>query len=565
MSLCFCSISKPSFLTRQPEFVNPWTPSPNPIKFIQFSNLLRTRSKDFCFKAVHTDGVGVLHPDDAVSERSAAIDAEPEGQDEGVVNGVAGSTPEDSDEARTQIRSKKSDEKRGNVEESDKESRFKLRNGREVFEEKAYVVGVSRKSDSEGSFSIEESLSELEQLADTAGLHVVGSTYQKLATPNPRTYIGSGKVAEIKSAIHAFDVETVIFDDELSPGQLRNLEKTFGGDVRVCDRTALILDIFNQRAATREAALQVSLAQMEYQLPRLTRMWTHLERQSGGQVKGMGEKQIEVDKRILRDQIAVLKKEIESVRKHRKQYRNRRFDIPVPVVSLVGYTNAGKSTLLNKLTGADVLAEDKLFATLDPTTRRVQAMKKILTKIFSLMKNGKEFLLTDTVGFIQKLPTTLVAAFRATLEEIAESSLLVHVVDISHPMAEQQIEAVDKVLAELDTLSIPKLIVWNKVDNAKDPEKIKLEAQENADVVCISALTGEGLDDFCNAVQEKLKDMMVWVEALIPFDKGELLSTIHHVGMVEKTEYVENGALVRAYVPLRFARLLTPMRQTCVS
>ncbi|KAL0391942.1 UNVERIFIED_CONTAM: GTPase HflX [Sesamum radiatum] len=339
-------------------------------------------------------------------------------------------------------------------------------------------------------------------------------------------------------------------------------------------------------------------------------MWTHLERQAGGQVKGMGEKQIEVDKRILRDQrnvevdsfgstsffpryrflvfpsssfialtvlilleIAALKKEIESVRKHRKQYRNRRFAVPVPVVSLVGYTNAGKSTLLNRLTGADVLAEDKLFATLDPTTRRVQASTMSLKKLLIArlhprmfhMKNGKEFLLTDTVGFIQKLPTTLVAAFRATLEEISESSLLVHVVDISHPLVELQIDAVEKVLAELDTTSIPKLIVWNKVDNAKDPEKIKSEAKKKMDVICISALTGEGLDDFCNAVQEKLKDMMVWVEALIPFDKGELLSTIHHVGLVEKTEYVENGALVRAHVPLRFARLLTPMRQTCVS
>ncbi|PIN21695.1 putative GTP binding protein [Handroanthus impetiginosus] len=553
MSLCFCSILKPLILNRGQDFVSRWAPNPN-IKPVQFFNL-QIHGKDFSFKSVHTDGVGVIYSDDTVSERSSPPDAEPEagGQAHEVVNGVTGTATEDSREATSEIRLKKSQGRVGNLEESDKEGRFKLRNGREVFEEKAYLVGVARKGDTDGSFGIEESLSELEQLADTAGLLVVGSTYQKLATRNPRTYIGSGKVAEIKSAIHAFGVETVIFDDELSPGQLRNLEKTFGGDVRVCDRTALILDIFNQRAATREAALQVSLAQMEYQLPRLTRMWTHLERQAGGQVKGMGEKQIEVDKRILRDQIAALKKEIESVRKHRKQYRNRRVSVPVPVVSLVGYTKAGKSTLLNRLTGADVLAEDKLFATLDPTTRRVQ------------MKNGKEFLLTDTVGFIQKLPTTLVAAFRATLEEISESSLLVHVVDISHPLAKQQIEAVDKVLAELDTSSIPKLIVWNKVDNASDPEKIKSEAKKNADVICISALTGEGLDDFCNAVQEKLKDMMVWVEALIPFDKGELLSTIHHVGMVEKTEYVENGALVRAHVPLRFARILTPMRQICVS
>ncbi|XP_074279393.1 uncharacterized protein LOC141604795 [Silene latifolia] len=447
------------------------------------------------------------------------------------------------------------EQKVAEMEEEDEEeenNRFKLRNGKEVLAEKAYLVGVEQKGVKVDSFGIEDSLDELAQLADTAGLQIVGCTHQKLAAPNPRTYIGSGKVAEIKSAIHALDVETVIFDDELSPGQLRNLEKAFGGDVRVCDRTALILDIFNQRAATHEAALQVALAQMEYQLPRLTRMWSHLERQSGGQVKGMGEKQIEVDKRILRDQIGVLKKELESVRRHRKLYRSRRVSVPIPVVSLVGYTNAGKSTLLNRLTGADVLAEDRLFATLDPTTRRVQ------------MKNGKEFLLTDTVGFIQKLPTTLVAAFRATLEEIAESLLLVHVVDISHPLAEQQIDAVDKVLSELDVSSIPILTVWNKVDRVSDPEKIRAEVERRGDVVCVSAMTGDGLNDFCNAIQEKLKDSMVWVEALIPFDKGELLSSIHQIGMVEKTEYLENGTLVKAYVPLRLARQLTPMRQLCV-
>lgn len=457
----------------------------------------------------------------------------------------------DEDKATTKLKKKKKDQT-NNDNSNNIDNRFKLRNGREVFEEKAYLVGVERKGEVSDSFGIEDSLSELEQLADTAGLLVVASTYQKLASPNPRTYIGSGKVSEIKSAINALDVETVIFDDELSAGQLRNLEKVFGGDVRVCDRTALILDIFNQRAATHEASLQVALAQMEYQLPRLTKMWTHLERQSGGQVKGMGEKQIEVDKRILRNQIGVLKKELESVRKHRKQYRNRRLSVPVPVVSLVGYTNAGKSTLLNQLTGADVLAEDKLFATLDPTTRRVQ------------MKNGKEFLLTDTVGFIQKLPTTLVAAFRATLEEISESSLLVHVIDISHPLAEQQINAVDKVLSELDVSSIPKLMVWNKIDRASDPQKISLEAGKRDDVVCISALSGDGIQEFCNAVQDKLKDSMVWVEALLPFENGDLLSTIHQVGMVEKTEYTEQGTYIKAHVPLRYARLLTPMRQLCV-
>ncbi|KAI4316858.1 hypothetical protein L6164_024798 [Bauhinia variegata] len=496
----------------------------------------------------------VLHQELGVAisdSNSSVIETTEQGKEEERVRDIFDGVVQSQSQDKTSSSSTRAKKKKEDDDSSD--DRFKLRNGREIFEENAYLVGVERKGDIQDSFGIQESLSELNQLADTAGLKVVGSTYQKLSSPNPRTYIGSGKVSEIKSAIHALGVETVIFDDELSAGQLRNLEKIFGGDVRVCDRTALILDIFNQRAATHEASLQVALAQMEYQLPRLTKMWTHLERQAGGKVKGMGEKQIEVDKRILRNQIGATRKELESVRQHRKQYRNRRFSVPVPVVSLVGYTNAGKSTLLNQLTGADVLAEDKLFATLDPTTRRVQ------------MKNGKEFLLTDTVGFIQKLPTTLVAAFRATLEEISESSLLVHVVDISHPLAEKHIEAVDKVLSELDVLLIPRLMVWNKVDKASDPQKIRLEAEKREDVVCISALNGDGLPEFCNAVQEKLKDSMVWVEALLPFEKGDLLSTIHQVGMVEKTEYTEKGTFIKAHVPLRFARLLTPMRQLCVS
>ncbi|KAL6995731.1 hypothetical protein U1Q18_005865 [Sarracenia purpurea var. burkii] len=548
MNACsFCSAVRPLNLFPRSDSRSHRSPNNTnrPIHFI----LRRNVSKISCglARVLQEEGVGVLSQDHDFSVEEVV---------DGVVNGVAEIAVE---EERTPNLPKAFLRRHGKNREDEEEkedsydTRFKLRNGKEIFEEKAYIVGVERKGDSEDSFGIEESLKELAQLADTAGLMVVGSTYQKLATPNPRTYIGSGKVAEIKSAINAFGVETIIFDDELSAGQLRNLEKAFGGDVRVCDRTALILDIFNQRAATHEAALQVALAQMEYQLPRLTKMWTHLERQAGGKVKGMGEKQIEVDKRILRTQIGILKKELESVRKHRKQYRNQRVSVPVPVVSLVGYTNAGKSTLLNRLTGANVLAENRLFATLDPTTRRVQ------------MKNGKEFLLTDTVGFIQKLPTTLIAAFRATLEEISESSLLVHVVDISHPLAEQQIDAVDKVLAELDVASIPKLMVWNKVDNASDPLKIKLEAEKREDTVCISALSGDGLDDFCNAVQEKLKDSMVWVEALIPFNKGEFLGTIHQVGIVERIEYTEKGTLVRAYVPLRFARLLTPMRQLCLS
>ncbi|XP_072990013.1 uncharacterized protein [Typha latifolia] len=494
-AFCFSSIFPPTVnpstsLLKSPRHLNPLS-----CHHLPWITLSLTPS------TTRTHRVGVL-------KESVELDAEGSG-DVGV-NGLSMETKEEDRVIDSPSLPKSSGRSKKRTEGSDNSAdRFKLRNGREVFEEKAYLVGVECKGSEGDNFGIEESLKELAQLADTAGLLVVGSTYQK---------------------------------------QLRNLEKAFGGGVRVCDRTALILDIFNQRAATHEAALQVSLAQMEYQLPRLTKMWSHLERQAGGKVKGMGEKQIEVDKRILRTQISALRKELESVRKHRKQYRNRRLSVPVPVVSLVGYTNAGKSTLLNRLTGANVLAEDQLFATLDPTTRRVQ------------MKNGNEFLLTDTVGFIQKLPTTLVAAFRATLEEISESSLLVHVVDISHPLAQQQIDAVDKVLEELDVESIPKLVVWNKVDKTDDPLRVKDKAEQQG-VICISAMTGDGLEQFCNTVQAKLKDSLVPIEAFVPYDKGELLNNIHQVGVVEETDYMENGTLIRAHVPLPLARLLTPLRQ----
>ncbi|KAH7284044.1 hypothetical protein KP509_34G037600 [Ceratopteris richardii] len=423
--------------------------------------------------------------------------------------------------------------------------RFKIQHGREVFVERTYLVGIERKG-SASLFGITDSLEELAQLADTAGLNVVGSTYQKLDHPNPRTYIGSGKVAELRTEVRALDVETVIFDDELSPGQLRNLEKALGNEVRVCDRTALILDIFSQRAATREATLQVELAQMEYQLPRLTKMWSHLERQAGGMVKGMGEKQIEVDKRIIRSRIALLRKELDSVRGHRQQYRDRRGSVPIPVVSLVGYTNAGKSTLLNRLSGAGVLAEDRLFATLDPTTRKIE------------LPNGNQCLLTDTVGFIQKLPTQLVASFRATLEEINDSSLIVHVVDISHPLCKEQMGAVDNVLADLNVGHIPKLVVWNKIDRTSFNIS---EVDDTSNVVRISALTGDGIDAFCKAIQDKLKDSMVWVDVLVPYDKGEFVDSVHRLGVVESMEYVEDGIALRAHVPLRLSQQLQPMRQ----
>ncbi|CAI5482537.1 unnamed protein product [Closterium sp. Yama58-4] len=435
-------------------------------------------------------------------------------------------------------------------------------------------------SDSRGeSFSggsREESLAELSQLVETAGLKVVGRTHQRVASPNPRTYIGAGKVEEVRAAVAGMGVETVVFDDELSAGQLRNLEKEFGGDVRVCDRTALIIDIFSQRANTKEATLQVQLAQLEYQLPRLTRMWTHLERQAGGMVKGMGEKQIEVDKRIIRERMAALRRSLTSVREHRQQHRDRRAGLPIPVLSLVGYTNAGKSTLLNRLTGAGVLAEDKLFATLDPTTRRTQ------------LPNGKECLLTDTVGFIQKLPTQLVAAFRATLEEITEASVLLHVVDVSHPMAAQQVAAVLQVLAELDVSHIPMLTVLNKVDQVSpdwlQQQQRQLEAilDQNPGgressvggrdgggreggrhrMVAVSAVTGEGMDGLFHELEKMVNGLLVSIDAIIPYQEGHLLGLVYQLGAVDREEHLPEGTLLSAHVPLRVAQLLLPYRWT---
>ncbi|GAQ89368.1 hypothetical protein KFL_005150010 [Klebsormidium nitens] len=466
-------------------------------------------------------------------DEGAALEEEPEESVEDLLAGLDGTTV--IDELK---------------EEEDIDRRFKkTSSGREVFYERTFLVGVDQKGAASLGWTVADSLEELAQLADTAGLRVVGTTHQKLEHPNPKTYVGSGKINEIARAVEASGAETVVFDDELSPGQLRNLEKVFGDSVRVCDRTALILDIFSQRAATKEGKLQVEMAQAEYQLPRLTRMWTHLERQSGGgQVKGMGEKQIEVDRRLLKTRITQLRRELESVRDHRQQYRDRRAATPIPVISLVGYTNAGKSTLLNRLSGAGVLAEDQLFATLDPTTRRVN------------LPNGKETLFTDTVGFIQKLPTQLVAAFRATLEEISEASLLLHVVDVSHPMAGPQVAAVEAVLADLDVGHIPILTVWNKVDRVADPLRVIAQAMARENTVAISALTGYGLPAFLDCVEAMIKDTLVRVEAVVPYRNGDLLDVIHRLGVVESEEYLEEGTLVQAYVPLSLSRKLMPFR-----
>ena len=342
----------------------------------------------------------------------------------------------------------------------------------------------------------------------TAGAIVVGRAVQKLDSPNPAHYVGRGKLSEIASQRTSADYTVVVFDDELSPSQQRNLEKAL--DVKVLDRTALILDIFAMRARTREGRLQVELAQDEYLLPRLAGQWSHLERlgRAGGQgsigVRGPGETQLETDRRLVRNRISKLKRQIEDVRRQRSLYRRRRAKAGVPVVALVGYTNAGKSTLMRALTKADVLVEDKLFATLDPVTRRIR------------LPSGRTVLLSDTVGFIQKLPTQLVAAFQATLEELQEADVLLHVVDITHPDAAQQGQTVDDTLAELGLAQRPRVIALNKVDLlARDGSPIsgieELEeydaslAAQRPEAVLISAERGWGLDELLTRINDALR------------------------------------------------------------
>lgn len=348
---------------------------------------------------------------------------------------------------------------------------------------------------------VEESLDELSELARTAGAEVAGRTTQRMDHPHVATYIGKGKVAEVKQTARELDANVVIFDDELSPSQQRNLEREL--DLKVIDRTALILDIFATRAHTAEGRLQVSLAQLEYLLPRLAGQWSHLERMEGAiGTRGPGETQIETDRRLIRNRISKLKRDIEDVRTRRSLYRRQRDRAGLPVVALVGYTNAGKSTLMNALSHAGVLSEDKLFATLDPVTRRIR------------LPGGTPALLTDTVGFIQKLPTQLVASFRATLEELQEASLLLHVVDISHPNAFAHMKTVEDTLQELGVTGKPVLQVLNKADRLRSEDGQAVESYDDAlaaaamagnapgDVVLVSALKRWGLVPLLEKIEQ---------------------------------------------------------------
>ena len=403
------------------------------------------------------------------------------------------------------------------------------------------------------TFGVEDSLDELAELAHTAGVEVVGRELQRLAKVNPRTYIGAGKVEELveKRAQLAYDL--LIFDDELSPAQLRNLEAAL--EVKVLDRTALILDIFAMHARTREGALQVELAQYTYRLPRLTRQWTHLSRQGVGGVgvRGPGETQLEVDRRDIGRRMAHLRRQLEQVRRHRSLHRRNRRRAGIPVVGIVGYTNAGKSTLLNRLTQAGVLVEDKLFATLDPTTRKLA------------LPGGQEVLFTDTVGFIQKLPTQLVVSFRATLEEVCEADILLHVVDVSDDNRHLKIQQVDSILEEIGAAGKPTVLVLNKVDLVDPEVELGFEVPEDrfsvrrhlldewADAyghaVLISAEQGVGIEDLLGAIEDVLLATMEAVTMTIPYSAGELIDLWHKRGVVDSQEYTADGVVITGLLP----------------
>ena len=370
---------------------------------------------------------------------------------------------------------------------------------------------------------------------------------QHLQEINPATMVGKGKVEEIADLREELGFDVVIFDDELSPRQIRNLENAIP-DVTVLDRTALILDIFAKHAHTREGALQVELAQYEYRLPRLTRRWTHLSRQTVGGVglRGPGETQLEVDRREIRRRIAQLVQELERVRVHRALYRTQRKREGLPVIAIVGYTNAGKSTLLNALTMANVLAEDKLFATLDPTTRRVT------------LPGGTQILLTDTVGFIQKLPTSLVAAFRATLEEIGDADLLLHVVDVTHPNAVQQAQTVDRVLAELGVVNRPTVVALNKIDLLPAPEVAVEAADRYPHGAAISAAQGLGLGQLLDLLETALTESMLPVAVVVPFTDSALVAQFHKHGIVRSETYSEAGTRIEGFLPSHLVPTFRP-------
>ena len=421
----------------------------------------------------------------------------------------------------------------------------------ESLRERALIVGAEIQSDP-GVLPLEDSLDELALLAHTAGLDVTARLTQRLPAPNPASFIGSGKVQELVSTARDTGAQVVIFDIELSPRQLRVLESALGQNTKVIDRTALILDIFAKHARTREGIVQVELAQYEYRLPRLTRAWTHLARQAGGRagggvgVRGPGETQLEMDRRQITRRIAKLNADLQDIRSHRMRSSARQSRDPAPRLGLVGYTNAGKSSLLNQITRAGAYADDLLFATLDPITRQF------------MLANGQQALLTDTVGFIQKLPTSLVAAFRATLEVVNDAQILLHVVDISQTNQEEHITVVEEVLDNLGAGRTPMILVLNKIDRLPadcDPlSRLPAGCSEPyVATVPVSAMEGTGIDQLIRVITQALAAQMDQVSVMIPYERGDLVSLFHQYGHIEQETYGATGTSIHGRVPTQVA------------
>lgn len=397
--------------------------------------------------------------------------------------------------------------------------------------ERVILVGVSL-ADSDDA---EQSLDELEELACTAGALCVGRILQKREQMHPATYLGRGKTEELKELIWETQADGIICDDELSPAQIGNLKDEL--DVKIMDRTLLILDIFAARASTSEGKIQVELAQLRYRQSRLTGLGTSLSRLGGGiGTRGPGEKKLEMDRRLIKGRISQLTKELKEVKRHRQLTRESRARSRIPVIAIVGYTNAGKSTLLNYLTGAGILAEDKLFATLDPTTRNLK------------LPGGQEVLLTDTVGFIRKLPHHLIEAFKSTLEEAKYADLLLHVVDASNPQMDQQMHVVYETLRELEASDKPVITAFNKRDRFEGEHAPRdFQAERTA---FISAKTGEGVDALLSCVEDVLREQKVEIEQIYPYSDAGKIQLIRKYGELEKEEYTQDGIYVRAYVPV---------------
>ena len=412
--------------------------------------------------------------------------------------------------------------------------------------ERAILVGVDL---GRSEWGCEESLAELARLAETDGAEVVHTMTQRLDAPVPKTFIGRGKVEELVSMVRSLDADVVIFDEELTPSQQANLEKLVGEPVKIIDRTALILDIFGVHAKTHEGRLQVQLAQLQYVLPRLRGMWSHLvgEQTRGGIGSrfGQGESQLEVDRRLVRARISTLRRELERLERRRGVQSKARWDSGVYRVALVGYTNAGKSTLLNQLTGSDVYAKDELFATLDPTTRALD------------LAEGRKVTITDTVGFIQKLPTMLVESFKSTLAEVRAADLVLLVVDASDPHRELEIGAVRSVLEEIDAGEIRCVEVLNKVD-LLDEAELRALLSAHPDAQPVSALTGQGVRGLLYRIAKEASEGSVSLTVLVPFEKGLLMKMVHERCQVLRERYVQEGLLATVRADARMASTLEP-------